>query len=226
MINSSFKEILNCNENCVKNIIEYLDALKKVDEEDTEHIKKLIDNLINSSDCLVHNSRQLPLEMCVEYINGKNIRDLTEDLIVESSGVKVDYINDNWLRLRLPAIPPKRSKKNYSDYLFLPLHYALSKSFQEQIFSNKGKKILIYRFVYSKTVPQKSYLDYDNLEVKMITDVIVSHTTKTDNPTKLNNYYCSAQGEETHTEVFLIPDEDFPAWLEWENSISEKGIFE
>lgn len=223
MTNNSLKTILIYNENCIKNIIDYLDALKNVDENNAEQIKSLLDNLINSSDCLVHNVRQMPLEMGVECINGKNIRDLTEELIVESSGVKVDYIKDNWLGLRLPAIPPKRDN-NYSDYLFLPLNFALKKFFQDRLFINKGKMILIYRFVYSNTVPQKMYLDYDNLEVKMITDVIVSHTTKTDHPTKLNNYYCFAQGEETHTEVFLLPNEDFPAWLEWEKSISKDGI--
>lgn len=221
---NSFKEILICNTNCVASIQNCLFLLSEIDvEKDTEEFKYLLNKLLNSSDNLIHNSRQIPLEIGVEFIDGKNVRDYTASLIVESSGVKVDYIKKNWLALRLPAIPPKRGK-TYSQYLILPLEYALRNFFQEESFQDERKMVLIYRFVYSNTVPFSMYLDFDNLEVKKITDVIVSHTTISDHPTRLNNYYCSAQGEETHTEVFLIPAEDFPSWFQWEKSISEKGI--
>lgn len=62
----------------------------------------------------------------------------------------------------------------------------------------------------SKKSKVNMYLDYDNLELKMLTDVIASHTTMTDAPYRLNSYCCSAQGEKTHMEFFLIPLEDFP----------------
>lgn len=222
----NYNEILDINQSCVADAKKYLDELGEVDAiNNSKKAKSLIVKLLNVLDCLIHNSRQLPLEMGVEYINGKHIHDLTEELVVDSSGVKVDYIKDNWLSIRLPAIPPKRSK-HYSQYLFLPLQYSLRNFFHENLFSDKRKMVLCYRFVYAKTVPLKSYLDFDNLEVKMITDIITSHTTFSDHPTRLNNYYCSAQGEETHTEVFLVPAEEFSAWLEWEKTISEKGILE
>lgn len=221
---SSFLEILKCNKNCVKNISKYLRLLSEIDvEKDKQELKYLLSKLLSSSDNLVHNSRQIPLELGVEFIDGESVYDYTENLIVESSGVKVDYIKENWLALRLPAIPPKRGK-TYSQYLILPLEYALQKFFQGQPFQDERKMVLTYRFVYSNAVPRKSYRDYDNLEVKKITDILVSHTTISDHPTIINNYYCSAQGEEIHTEVFLVPEEEFPSWLEWEKTISKEGV--
>lgn len=105
---SSFLEILKCNKNCVKNISKYLRLLSEIDvEKDKQELKYLLSKLLSSSDNLVHNSRQIPLELGVEFIDGESVYDYTENLIVESSGIKVDCIKENWLALRLPAIPPK-----------------------------------------------------------------------------------------------------------------------
>lgn len=185
----------------------------------------LTSELIQNLDFLTKISRQLPFEMGINRINGKDVYEIIDDVIVESSGVKVDYIKEGWLGIRLPALPPKR-KQFHSRHLFEPLNIALREFFDNQLFLDKRKMVLCCRFVYSNTVPLESYLDYDNLELKMLTDVIASHTTMTDAPYRLNSYCCSAQGEETHMEIFLILLEDFPSWLEYEKLIPKKGVLE
>lgn len=224
MTNNLLGELLDCNETCIKSITKYVKLLREADvEKDKDKLGQLISKLLNSSDNLIHNSRQIPLELGITSIDEKDVYDYRDEIVVESSGIKIDYVKDNWLGLRLPAIPPKRNK-SYSKYLLLPLQFTLSNFFSEEPFNDKRKMVLIYRFVYSSSVPTNMYLDYDNLEVKMITDVVTSHTIISDHPTRLNTYCCSIQGEETHTEVFLIPEEEFPFWLEWEKTISKEGI--
>lgn len=208
----------------LKKVEGYIAELDKIDVYiESNRTFYLTSELIQNLDFLTKISRQLPFEMCINHINSKDVYDIMDKVIVESAGIEVDYISDGWLGIRLPALPPKR-KQFHSRYLFEPLNIALSRFFETQMFLDKRKMVLVYRFVYSDTVPTNMYLDYDNLELKMLTDVIASHTTMTDAPYRLNSYCCSAQGEETHMEIFLIPLEDFPSWLEYEKTIPSKGV--
>lgn len=225
MIGFDYKEIIRLDETSLQKLQRFLDELDEIEvEENNERALYLTSEIIKILDYMNDMSRQLPLQYGVSYINGKDVYDLKEELIIESSSIKIGYINNNWLSIRLPALPPKR-KQFHSKYLYEPLKLSLKNFFENCPFNDKRKMVLCYRFVYSKTVPFKIYMDHDNLEIKMLTDLISSYTIKSDAPHRLNNYYCSAQGEETHTEIFLVPVDDFPSWLDYEKSISEKGIF-
>ena len=45
-----------------------------------------------------------------------------------------------------------------------------------------------------------------------------------DNPTTCSHYECSAQGDRERTEIYVVPQAEFPKWLLSEKSMPEEGV--
>lgn len=84
--------------------------------------------------------------------------------------------------------------------------------------------VLIYRHVYAKTRPERKRRDHDNIEINMVSDIIALYVMEDDAPSFCRHYYCSAAAMEERTEVYVVPNEDFPLWLKIEKSMPEEGI--
>lgn len=180
-------------------------------------------DLIKESERLCKVVRTLPLKFNCEKFDGRDNFDVVKEQIADCWDIKIGYIKDKWLCVKLPILAPNMQGYT-SDIMYEPLNLTLEKFFDDKVFNDKRPMVICYRFVYSPDIPERHYRDHDNKEIKMITDAIANVTLIDDSPKHLNHYYSSAKGEESHTEVFLIPREEFIEWLEYETTISAKGV--
>ena len=45
-----------------------------------------------------------------------------------------------------------------------------------------------------------------------------------DNPAACSQYECSAKGDRERTEIYVVPETEFPQWLLSEKSMPEEGV--
>ena len=45
-----------------------------------------------------------------------------------------------------------------------------------------------------------------------------------DGPTACSQYECSAKGDRERTEIYVVPQTEFPQWLLSEKSMPEEGV--
>ncbi|MBQ9839658.1 MAG: hypothetical protein IJO56_09245, partial [Oscillospiraceae bacterium] len=83
---------------------------------------------------------------------------------------------------------------------------------------------LIFRHVYDRNIPGAQYRDYDNVEVKMVADTVAMYVMVDDSPLHCRTFHCCAPGNESRTEVYVVPQKDFGKWCEMEDSIPDEGM--
>lgn len=176
-------------------------------------------DLLKDGEKLCRVTREIPLKIGDTFVNGKNKYDQTEELILSKWDIKIEYTEQGWLRVRLPIVAPK-IKAYTANSLCEPLRLAV-----DDFFSSNGKvehrqMVICYRFIYGKDIPIRVYHDHDNKEIKNITDIITNLFIPDDCPKYLNHYYCSANSDESSTEVYLVPREEFSQWLEYETTLN------
>lgn len=199
------------------------DIEHQYDYDNVELAKNWTEELMMEMERLCKVVRTIPLKLGVAKIKDKDIFNATQDAISDNWDIKIGYAEDKWLCVIIPIIAPKINGWT-SDILYEPLNLSLEKFFDNKVFIDKRPMVICYRFVYGKDIPVRNYHDHDNKEIKMITDTITNLTLIDDNPKCLNHYYCTATGIDSHTDVFLVPREEFSEWLEYESTITEEGV--
>ena len=96
--------------------------------------------------------------------------------------------------------------------------------FEKQLPVRYRDGILIYRHVYDKARPERKKRDHDNIEINMVSDIVAMYVMTDDGPSVCSHYYCSAEGSEDRTEVYVVPKWDFPIWLVKETGIPDEGV--
>lgn len=220
-------DIIYCRKKVEKLNENITDIEHQLNYGDLETAKELTEKMMKELDRLCIFVRDIPLSMPVRMKDGKDFFDTTKDKIATNLDIQIGYADNKWFCVRLPIVAPKINGWT-SNVLYEPLYLSLEKfadaNRKTRKLKDKRPMVICYRFVYGEGIPIKNYHDHDNKEVKMITDAITTFTTSSDSPHHLNNYYCSATGEESHTEVFLIPREEFAEWLKYESTLTEKGV--
>ena len=84
--------------------------------------------------------------------------------------------------------------------------------------------MLIFRHVYARDRPERRFRDHDNIETNMVADAVALYTMEDDGPRVCSHFACTALGDPEHTEVYVVPEEDFPQWLMSEKSMPEEGV--
>lgn len=84
--------------------------------------------------------------------------------------------------------------------------------------------VLVYRHIYDRTRPERRKRDHDNIEINMVSDIVALYVLPDDAPSVCSHYYCSADGSEDRTEVYVVPRNEFPMWLVTEPTIPDKGV--
>lgn len=131
--------------------------------------------------------------------------------------IKICYTKQGWLQIILPIMLPKIKQHN-TKVIALPLQIALKNFFKNKDVDKKILSVICYCHVYSKEVSPSRYLDHDNIETKAITDIITDFILYDDGPKFLNHYHCSAIGKYSHTEIFIVPQNEFVEWFSWKQN--------
>ncbi len=168
--------------------------------------------LINLSEKLCLSSRKIPHYIDCDSNDGYEKIEQINEQIANTWDIKICYTKQGWLQIILPIMLPKIKQHN-AKVIALPLQIALKKFFKNKDVDKKIPSVICYCHVYSKDVSPSRHLDHDNIETKSITDIITDFVLYDDGPKFLNHYHCSAIGEYNHTEIFVVPQNEFIQWL-------------
>ncbi len=152
------------------------------------------------------------------YTGHPSAQAMVQEGIEEVVPVKMEFTEQGWFCLRIPILLPRKEKSNRS-YIRGYLYPTLEKFMQDKGKIRYRNCVLIFRHVYDRNRPEREYRDHDNIELNTVVDVIAMFLLVDDTPLECRHYYCSAAGDEERTEVYIVPRDQFPGWLELENSL-------
>ena len=174
---------------------------------------------------LEYNSERLTLltRALPGYTGNPLARAHVEKAIREAVPVEVGYTEQGWFCLRMPLLLPKKSNGS-ADYIRGYLYPAMQRFFQDKPSVRYPECALIFRHVYNEDRPERERRDHDHIEVNIVSDIVALYTLPDDGPGVCNHFYCSAAAKTERTEVYVVPLEDFPAWLDVEENMPETGL--
>ncbi len=174
---------------------------------------------------LEENSEKITLltRVLPAYTGHPRARDEVEKIMEENIPVQIGFTGEGWFCVRIPALLPKKEHGS-ADYIRSYLFPAMRRFFRGKQPVKYADCVLIYRHVYSRDRPERQWRDHDNIEINMVTDIVALYVMPDDCPKVCSHYYCSAAGSEDRTEVYVVPKEDFPAWLKAEKNMPDEGV--
>jgi len=146
----------------------------------------------------------------------------TANLMALCIPVEIGFTVEGWFGLRIPALLPKKDTGS-ADYIRSFLYPAMRDFFMGKEPVRFTDCVLAYRHVYDRSRPERRLRDHDNIEINMVSDIVAMYVMPDDGPKICSHYYCSAEGNEERTEVYVVPREQFPLWLATEKAMPDKG---
>lgn len=146
-----------------------------------------------------------------------------EKVMADSISTKIGFTAEGWFSLRIPALLPKKSSGS-ADYIRSFLYPAMRDFFINKSPIRYSDCVLIYRHIYDKSRPERKKRDHDNIEINMVSDIVAMYVMSDDAPSVCSHYYCSTEGIEDCTEIYVVPKSDFPIWLVIEKAMPEEGV--
>lgn len=137
--------------------------------------------------------------------------------------VEIGFTVEGWFGLRIPALLPRKDAGS-ADYIRSFLYPAMRDFFMGKEPVRFTDCVLAYRHVYDRSRPERRLRDHDNIEINMVSDIVAMYVMPDDGPKICSHYYCSAEGNEERTEVYVVPREQFPLWLTMEKTMPDKGV--
>lgn len=147
----------------------------------------------------------------------------TDNLIRLCMPIDVGFTVEGWFCLRIPALLPKK-RSGSADYIRYSLYMVMRDFFAKAAPIKYTDCVLIFRHVYDRARPERAKRDHDNIEVNMVSDIVALYVMPDDGPDYCSHFYCSAEGNEDRTEVYVVPQNEFSHWLEAEKNMSDKGV--
>ena len=121
------------------------------------------------------------------------------------------------LHIVFPSLLPKRIERqnNTAVYTNADIRQMYEPAFSEYFSGRKDtiytkKVVIIYTHFFSS---EKEFRDHDNFETKIITDLITASVMLDDSPKHCAIFMDYRMGEKSHTEVDVIPFDEFEMFL-------------
>ena len=147
-----------------------------------------------------------------------------ECIMAKEIPVEMGYTKEGWFHLRFPRMLPKKEGGS-AEYVRGFLYPAIGRYFRTaEYFRRFSRCTVIFRHVFDETCPENWKRDHDNIELNMVVDTIAVHVMEDDAAQKCRHVYYSVPGPDDHTEVYVIPDEDWQKWVMNENNIPGTGM--
>ena len=158
-----------------------------------------------------------------------------ETITAANVPVEIGFTAEGWFSVRLPLLLPKKERGS-AEYVRSILLPALRTFFADRPPVRLDNCVLIYRHVYAEDRPERQRRDHDNIEINMVSDCIAlyamtddapglcSHYYCSDAPGLCSHYYCSTSATVERTEVYVVPQREFAAWLEAEKAMPDEGV--
>lgn len=146
-----------------------------------------------------------------------------EMAMAEVIPVEMGYTEQGWFAVRMPWLLPIKEKGSVK-YIRGYLYPALNRFFQHSVPRRFDRCVIIFRHVYDRKQSEKQYRDHDNIETNFVVDALALYVMVDDSPLRCQHHYCSAEGSQNRTEVYVVPEHDFFAWYKLSKSIPEEGV--
>ena len=153
--------------------------------------------------------------------------DMCREIHAEN-GFGVEMLPDKWLRAVVPTPGKLQGQKDRANLNEIREILRLGKSkllktydIGELIFKHCT---VIYRYVQGTSTG--SLLDYDNYDIKRLTDLISVYYMLDDSAQNIRQYFLHQQGEgDSYFVIYIVPNRDFTKWLQlYENQKESKNL--
>lgn len=140
------------------------------------------------------------------------------EIYKETFKIKVEITPEGWVKVTMPPMLPNKSKLS-PWFLREPLNFALEEFFFDFQDRHDGRifriqrAIIIFKHRYDRKFPERDYCDLDNIETAAIQDSIAMFTMPDDNAKCCHIFSCMEPADSEFTEIFVIPQTEFSAWL-------------
>lgn len=119
----------------------------------------------------------------------------------------------DWIVITVPAILPKRNRRDDLAFLVQPLRQALIDFLNENPMECFGKCAICIVHQYDASLGIRRIRDYDNIETKRYLDVIEAFLLTDDTGLLCTILQCTELGDHDATKFFLMLPESLPKWL-------------
>ncbi len=157
------------------------------------------------------------------YTGRPHARSEVEKVILAAHPVEIGFTAEGWFSLRIPLLLPKKEAGS-TEFIRAFLYPAVHRFFKDKEPVRYTDCVLIFRHVYSRDRPERQRRDHDNIEVNMVADIVALYTMPDDGPMVCSWFYCSAAGQDERTEVYVVPKEEFPSWLDVGKAMPDVGM--
>jgi len=172
----------------------------------------------NQSEKLTILCRELPA-----YTGNPHARERIEEATLINFSVEIGFTAQGWFCLRLPLLLPRKGKGSAA-YISDPLYIAMKRFWRGKPPARYPYNVTVFRHVYNRNRPERQYRDHDNIELNRVLDVVALYVMADDSPLRCEHYYCSAPGSRERTEVYVVPQDEFIAWLAMKENIPDEGV--
>ena len=146
-----------------------------------------------------------------------------EQMLACAVPARIGFTKEGWFCVSIPALLPKKTKGN-ADYIRSITYAVMRQFFKEKQPVYYPDCVLVFQHIYNRDRPERLHRDHDNIELKTVIDVIALYILKDDAALRCFHYYCSMQGDEDRTDVFVVPQTEFPAWLKTKEYHAETEV--
>lgn len=128
-------------------------------------------------------------------------------------GIAVEECND-WLKITVPAILPKKYSKDNVTFLMRPLRHALVEFQRENTLPRFGECVICIVHCYDVALGENRVRDYDNIETKRYLDVIEAAFLTNDSGRLCTVLQTTAMAEKDRTIFYVMPPHRLQKWVE------------
>ncbi|MBQ8240650.1 MAG: hypothetical protein IJZ38_07410 [Bacteroides sp.] len=200
----------------MEEMMDRLHCLMKAEKQ--EEAEALLQKLMVMSQQVALRHRELALGA-----DDPDVRVAAEKIIAEENPVEIGFTGEGWFALRM--MPLARTKDTASKaYIRGIIFPAMKRFFADKPTVRFPACTVVYRHVYDRDLPESGYRDYDNVEVKLVTDAVAMYVMVDDSPKRCRMYHCTAPGPASRTEVYVMPQEDLLKWTLMEPDFPDEGV--
>ena len=139
---------------------------------------------------------------------------LTEAL-AEAHEIEINITTENWINIKMPCLLPGKMLKAKKEFSFSPLFHTLENfKLERKNLPFYPESVIAIRHIYSRDKPLGLVRDNDNVDTKIVVDVIKTFFLPDDNGLICSHFYDSKLGRENMTDIYIFPRHDFENWWE------------
>ncbi len=122
--------------------------------------------------------------------------------------MEIGFTREGWFVLRMDPLASNKDEASKA-WVRATITPEIRKFFADKDTVRYPKCTVIFRHVYDREHPEYGLRDYDNVEVKLVLDIVAMYVMVDDSPLQCNVYHCSAPGPHPFSEVYVIPPDRY-----------------